>query len=313
MNEILLIIDFGSQYTQLIARRVRELNVCSEIVPFNKFSTIPNNTKGIILSGGPSSVTDANTPSINLEIIRKKIPLLALCYGAQLIAHKLGGKVEKSTIREYGRSNLSLFGNTKLFSGVKNNSQVWMSHGDTILDLPNNIKTIASTDDVSIAAFSINNEETFGLQFHPEVYHTTHGKTILSNFLINICSFTQDWTSESFIDSTINDLKLKIGNEKVLMALSGGVDSTVSAVLLNRAIGNNLYCVFVVFYERFSCFLLVFDVIVFLICVYLWYVFVVLSLFLFVVCDCLADFSLFVAFSLCVLCCYVFSLAVFPS
>jgi len=246
MKEVLLIIDFGSQYTQLIARKVRELNVCSEIIPFNKFDhEIPDHVKGIILSGGPSSVNSVNAPTINLSRIRKKKPLLALCYGAQLIAHKVGGAVENSHVREYGRSNFSIVHNNELFLGLEKNSQVWMSHADTILTLPNSATVIGSTDDVDIAAFMLKNEKTFGLQFHPEVYHTTYGKDILSNFLINICCFKQNWTSDSFIESTVEKLKKSISNEKVLMALSGGVDSTVAAVLLHKAVGKNLSCVFI--------------------------------------------------------------------
>ena len=245
MKEVLLIIDFGSQYTQLIARRVRELNVCSEIIPYNKFDSLDNNVKGVILSGSPFSVNDDGAPSIDLSLIRNKVPLLSLCYGAQLIAHCLGGHVAASNSREYGRSNLYVVDNNNLFNGVENNSQVWMSHGDTILNLPAMAQVTASTEDVNIAAFSIHNEQTFGLQFHPEVYHTAYGNTILSNFLISICNFSQNWTSNSFIDITVDSLKRKIKNEKVLMALSGGVDSTVAAVLLHKAIGENLYCVFV--------------------------------------------------------------------
>ena len=245
MKEVLLIIDFGSQYTQLIARRVRELNVCSKIIPYNKFQNLSQDVKGVILSGSPCSVNDLNAPAIKLEILRKKTPLLALCYGAQLISHKLGGKVAASDSREYGRSQLSIISKNSLFSKVKDQSQVWMSHGDTILELPPNMTVNASTDDVHVAAFSIDNEDTFGLQFHPEVYHTDYGMQILKNFLVDICCFSQNWTSDSFIDSTIYNLKQEIGNDKVLMALSGGVDSTVAAVLLHQAIGKNLLCVFV--------------------------------------------------------------------
>ena len=245
MKELLLIIDFGSQYTQLIARRVRELNVCSEIIPFNKFSTLADNVKGVIFSGSPSSVKDQDYPSIPLDLIRNKVPLLSLCYGAQLIAHKLGGNVQSSTNREYGRSDLIIKESDILFKDVSNHSQVWMSHGDTILTLPHNSRVIASTNDVEIAAFSIENEDIYGLQFHPEVYHTTDGGKIISNFLLPICNFSQTWTSESFIDKKISELKEQLGNDKVLMALSGGVDSTVAAVLLHQAIGSNLNCVFV--------------------------------------------------------------------
>ena len=245
MKEVLLIIDFGSQYTQLIARRFRELNILSEIIPFNKFSTLPDDVKGVVLSGSPYSVNDSNPPSINLSLIRKKVPLLSLCYGAQFIAHKLGGEVSASNAREYGRSNLFFQSKSKLFQNIDNGSQVWMAHGDTILKLPKLAQLTASTEDITIAAFELDNEDTFGLQFHPEVYHTTYGKNILLNFAKKVCGFQQNWTSESFIDSTINKLKSTIQNDKVLMALSGGVDSTVAAVLLHKAIGENLHCVFV--------------------------------------------------------------------
>ncbi len=245
MKELLLIIDFGSQYTQLIARRVRELNIYSEIIPYNKFSHIPDYTKAIILSGSPHSVNESNYPNCNLEVIRGKIPILALCYGAQLIANEYGGEVQSSNFREYGRSNLIINKKNKLFDRVINKSQVWMSHGDTILNIPDNFIINASTQDVDVAAFQIIDEDTYGLQFHPEVYHTIEGQKILSNFLINISKFSQDWTPDSFIINTVANLKIKIGSDKVLMALSGGVDSTVAAVLLHRAIGNNLHCVFV--------------------------------------------------------------------
>ena len=244
MKEVLLIIDFGSQYTQLIARKIRELNVCSEIVPYQKFLKLDTNVKGVILSGSPSSVNDQDAPSIDLSLIRKKVPLLSLCYGAQLIAHNLGGEVVASDAREYGRSTLTLINKHNIFKKVKNSSQVWMSHGDTILNIPKNFTLLASTDDVEIAAFTINNEDTFGFQFHPEVYHSTYGTNMLLNF-VQICSFQQNWTSESFIELTISQLKETIQNDKVLMALSGGVDSTVAAFLLHQAIGNNLHCVFV--------------------------------------------------------------------
>ncbi|MDC0189371.1 glutamine-hydrolyzing GMP synthase [Flavobacteriales bacterium] len=245
MKEVLLIIDFGSQYTQLIARRVRELNVCSKIIPFNKFSQVKSNVKGVILSGSPSSVCQEGYPNLDLYKIIGKVPVLSLCYGAQLIANTLGGKVGTSNSREYGRSKLLIKDTTPLFEDVKNNSQVWMSHGDTILDLPEDANLIASTEDVQNAAFSIIHSNTFGLQFHPEVYHTEYGTKILSNFLIKICNYSQDWTSSSFVESTIGKLKQQIKDDKVVMGLSGGVDSTVAATLLHKAIGANLHCVFV--------------------------------------------------------------------
>ena len=245
MNEVLLIIDFGSQYTQLIARRVRELNVCSEIIPYDQFKKIHNNVKGVILSGSPSSVCDSNHPTIDLNLIIGKVPLLSLCYGAQFIANHFGGKVSPSNNREYGRSNLTIKCSSELFENIPNHSKVWMSHGDTILQLPLDSNLIASTEDVKNAAFSMSRSKTFGLQFHPEVYHTEYGTKILSNFLIKVCNYTQDWTSSSFIDSTILYLKRKIKNEKVVMGISGGVDSTVAATLLHKAIGPNLNCVFI--------------------------------------------------------------------
>ena len=245
MKEVLLIIDFGSQYTQLIARRVRELNVCSKIIPYNKFSQVQSNVKGVILSGSPSSVCQEGYPNLDLHKIIGKVPILSLCYGAQLIANTLGGEVGASNSREYGRSKLFIKETNPLFEDVQNNSQVWMSHGDTILNLPEDAILIGSTEDVKNAAFSLIHSKTFGLQFHPEVYHTDYGVKILSNFLIKICNYSQDWTSASFVESTIGKLKKQIKDDKVVMGLSGGVDSTVAATLLNQAIGANLHCVFV--------------------------------------------------------------------
>ena len=246
MQEMILILDFGSQYTQLIARRVRELNIYCEIHPYNNIPKITDNIKGVILSGSPFSVRDNDSPEPDLSSIKGEIPLLGVCYGAQYLVQSNDGEVSPSKIREYGRANLShIESNSKLLENIKHGSQVWMSHGDTILELPPNMTVNASTDDVHVAAFSIDNEDTFGLQFHPEVYHTDCGMQILKNFLVDICYFSQNWTSDSFIDSAIDNLKQEIGNEKVLMALSGGVDSTVAAVLLHKAIGKNLLCVFV--------------------------------------------------------------------
>ncbi len=246
LHEKVVILDFGSQYTKLIARRVRELNIYSEIYPYNKIPLIDESCKGIILSGSPFSVLDVNSPIIDLSAIKGQVPLLGICFGAQYLAHQYGGTVAPSKHREYGRANLSYVNlNSKLMRGISKNSQVWMSHGDTITSVKEDHKVIASTNDVAIAAYSINNEETYGLQFHPEVYHSKEGSVILKNFLLNICCFSQDWTPLAFIDETVNKLVHKIGDDRVVLGLSGGVDSTVAAVLLNKAIGKNLHCIFV--------------------------------------------------------------------
>lgn len=246
MQETILILDFGSQYTQLIARRVRELNVYCEIHPYNDFPPVDQYIKGVILSGSPFSVLDKDAPIPELEGIRSKIPLLGVCYGAQFLARSSGGHVEPSKIREYGRANLSFidFPND-LMDGMNKGCQVWMSHGDTILDVPENFHIISSTDDVEIAGFKINGERTYGIQFHPEVYHTTEGAQLLHNFVVNICGCHQEWTPESFIETTVQSLKQKLKNDRVVLGLSGGVDSSVTAVLLDKAIGNNLTCIFV--------------------------------------------------------------------
>jgi GMP synthase (glutamine-hydrolysing) len=246
MTEQILILDFGSQYTQLIARRVRELNVYCEIHPFNKIPTITSDIKGVILSGSPCSVRDADSPKIDMSAFRGKLPLLGVCYGAQLLAHQNGGVVQASQHREYGRAQLSTIKHqTPLFAGMAEQSQVWMSHADTIVNLPADFEVIGSTESVKYAAFKIANETTYGIQFHPEVTHSTEGKTLIQNFVVSMCGCSQNWTSESFADSTVRELKAKLGNDKVVMALSGGVDSTVAAMLVHRAIGQNLYCVFV--------------------------------------------------------------------
>ena len=246
MHEKILILDFGSQYTQLIARRVRELNIYSEIHPYNKMPEIDGGWKAVILSGSPHSVREENAPIPDLSAIKGKLPLLGVCYGAQHLAHEFGGEVLPSNTREYGRANLSFVDTENdLMNGVSANSQVWMSHGDTIATIPNHYKVIASTNDVKVAAYHIEGEQTYALQFHPEVYHSKDGATILQNFLIDICSFKQDWTPALFVEETVSDLKHKIGNDKVVLGLSGGVDSTVAGVLLNKAIGENLYCIFV--------------------------------------------------------------------
>jgi GMP synthase (glutamine-hydrolysing) len=242
----IIILDFGSQYTQLIARKIRELNVYCEIYPYNSLPDIEKDVKGIILSGSPFSVRDNNAPIPDLEKFKGKFPLLGICYGAQILAHRYGGEVLPSEYREYGRANLRYFDkNSELLEGLSENTQVWMSHGDTISRLPDNFNIIGSTESIKVAAYRISSEETFGIQFHPEVYHTVEGQKILQNFVVNICHCTQDWTPSSFIDSTINKLKETLGNDKVVLGLSGGIDSSVTAVLLNKAIGNNLTCIFV--------------------------------------------------------------------
>lgn len=242
----ILILDFGSQYTQLIARRVRELNIYCEIHPFNNPPKSVKEYCGVILSGSPSSVRDENAPHPNLEEIKGKMPLLGVCYGSQYLAHYFGGEVLPSKTREYGRAHLSFVNSENiLFRGIHENSQVWMSHGDTIARVPENYEIIASTDDVKVAAYQIQGEETFAIQFHPEVYHSTDGTTLLRNFLVDVCGCAQDWTPDSFVESTVQSLKEKLGNDKVVLGLSGGVDSTVAGVLLHKAIGDNLTCIFV--------------------------------------------------------------------
>jgi GMP synthase (glutamine-hydrolysing) len=240
------ILDFGSQYTQLIARRVRELNIYCEIHPFNK---IPNNVKdykAVILSGSPFSVRGENALHPDLSNIRGKKPLLAVCYGAQYLAHFSGGEVAPSNTREYGRANLSFIKSDEgFFKNINKGSQVWMSHSDTIKHLPTNGVLLASTHDVQNAAFKIEGEDTYAIQFHPEVYHSTDGKQLLENFLVNIAKVEQDWTPQSFVEETVENLQDQIGDDKVVLGLSGGVDSSVAAMLLHKAIGKNLYCIFV--------------------------------------------------------------------
>ena len=245
MSERIIILDFGSQTTQLIARRLRELNVYCEIFPYNKFPNYYTDIKGVIFSGSPYSVYDENAFKLDTANIRNRFPLLGICYGAQLIAHTSGGKVEAAETREYGRANISTFDKcNELLKGIRENSQVWMSHGDTITKIPNNFNVIASTREVAIAAYQIENETTWGVQFHPEVFHTEDGTKILENFT-DICKCNRDWTPSAFIETTVNELKQKLADDKVVLGLSGGVDSSVTAVLLNRAIGKNLYCIFV--------------------------------------------------------------------
>ncbi len=246
MAEQILIIDFGSQYTQLIARRVRELNVYCEIHPFNNLPEFSDDIKGIILSGSPCSVKDETAPDVDLSRYRKNIPILGVCYGAQLMAHKNGGRVLPSQIREYGRARItSMDRHNDLLKEITLDSQVWMSHGDTISTLPPDFKVIASTPTVNIAAYKIDGEETYGIQFHPEVTHSTEGKIILRNFVVHICGCKQEWTPDIFIETTIENLKQQIGSDKVVLGLSGGVDSSVAAVLIDRAIGSQLHCIFV--------------------------------------------------------------------
>jgi GMP synthase (glutamine-hydrolysing) len=246
MAEQILIIDFGSQYTQLIARRVRELNVYCEIHPYNKIPEITQDIKGIILSGSPFSVYDTNAPDIDLQHIRGKMPLLGVCYGAQMMAFQEGANVVPTHSREYGRAKLNeVKTHLDLLKEITVNSQVWMSHGDTITDLPESFELIASTPTVKVAAYKIKHEATYGIQFHPEVTHSLEGKTVLRNFVVHICKCSQDWTPDIFIESTISSLKEKLGTDKVVMGLSGGVDSSVAAVLIHKAIGDQLHCIFV--------------------------------------------------------------------
>lgn len=247
MQETILILDFGSQYTQLIARRVRELNVYCEIHPFHHVPELGSDIKGVILSGSPFSVHDVQAPQIDLKKFRKNIPVLGVCYGAQYMAEAdPGGEVKKSDKREYGRANLISVDDTcPLFHHIPIGSQVWMSHGDTIYQLPTSAEIVASTSDVSIAGYHFKGEETYGIQFHPEVYHSTDGRQLLQNFVVDICKCAQAWTPHNFVEQTVDQLKEQLGNDKVILGLSGGVDSSVAAELLHKAIGSNLYCIFV--------------------------------------------------------------------
>jgi len=243
---MILILDFGSQYTQLIARRVRELNVYSEIHPWNKCPEITDNIQGVILSGSPFSVRDTNAPRPDLSKIKGKLPLLGVCFGAQFMAQNFGGEVLPSETREYGRANLGYIDHSNsLMKNISPKSQVWMSHGDTIKKLPENFVKISSTEDVEFAGYQIKNEETYGIQFHPEVYHSLEGKQLLENFIVHICKCKQDWTPDAFVESTVAELQEKIGEDRVILGLSGGVDSSVAAVLLHKAIGKRLHCIFV--------------------------------------------------------------------
>ncbi|MBL7878195.1 MAG: glutamine-hydrolyzing GMP synthase [Cyclobacteriaceae bacterium] len=245
MAEQILILDFGSQYTQLIARRVRELNVYCEIHPYNHIPEVTASIKGVILSGSPCSVRDKDAPDIDLKQFGS-LPVLGVCYGAQLLAHKSDGTVLPSQIREYGRARLtSVNHHNELLKEISLDSQVWMSHADTIESIPDQFEIIASTPSVKIAAFHLKGSKTYGIQFHPEVTHTLEGKNLLRNFVVHICDCAQDWTPDQFVETAVADLKKKLGSDKVVMALSGGVDSTVAAMLVHRAIGKNLYCIFV--------------------------------------------------------------------
>ena len=246
MSEQILIIDFGSQYTQLIARRVRELNVYCEIHPYNHLPLQIENLKGVILSGSPYSVRDKDAPEIDLDNFHGKVPVLGVCYGAQLMVHQNHGNVVPSQIREYGRARLQKMDqHYDLLKEMTIGTQVWMSHGDTISELPANFINIASTEDVQHAAFKVENEDTYGIQFHPEVTHSEEGKTLLRNFVVHICGCAQDWTPDIFVESTVASLKDTLGHDKVVLGLSGGVDSSVAAMLIHHAIGKNLYCIFV--------------------------------------------------------------------
>lgn len=248
MTEKILILDFGSQYTQLIARTVRELNVFCEIIPYSKEILYEPGLKGIILGGSPFSVNEENAPVVDVRSMTEKVPVLGICYGAQLTAKLYGGRVEKSDKREYGRAIFSKVKEDTLLQNISPASQVWMSHSDTIKVLPEGCEMLGTTESIPVAAFRQNNNGTYplyGLQFHPEVYHSTEGKTILKNFLVNVCHCSQDWTPAHFITETVEKLKAQIGNKKVIMGLSGGVDSTVAATLIQKAIGDNLYGIFV--------------------------------------------------------------------
>lgn len=245
MSEQILILDFGSQYTQLIARRVRELNVYCEIHPFNKIPPLTPGIKGVILSGSPCSVRDNGSPDVDISVFGN-LPVLGVCYGAQLIAHRSAGQVLPSQIREYGRAKLTTVDHhSPLLKEITLDTQVWMSHSDTIASVPDTFEIIASTPSVKVAAYRVKGTEVYGIQFHPEVTHTTEGKNLLRNFVVHICGCSQDWTPDQFVESTVQELKTKLGNDQVVMALSGGVDSTVAAILIHKAIGKNLHCIFV--------------------------------------------------------------------
>lgn len=246
MHQSILILDFGSQVTQLIARRIRELNIYCEIYPWNKAPDLNENIRGIILSGSPYSIHQPEAPRPDTTKYGDKIPMLGICFGAQLIASQYGGEVVSSVHREYGRANLiNVNAKNPLLQNIPANSQVWMSHGDTIKQVGNNCEVICSTADVECAGFQVKDKNIFGVQFHPEVYHSTDGTQLLKNFVVNICGCAQDWTPNTFVDETVENLQKQIGEDQVILGLSGGVDSTVAAMLLHRAIGNRLQCIFV--------------------------------------------------------------------
>ena len=245
MQQKIIILDFGSQTTQLIGRRVRELNTYCEIVPYNKMPYDDPSVIGVILSGSPFSVYDEKAFKTVLSLLRRRYPLLGICYGAQLMAYEGGGSVEPAPSREYGRAKLTTVAADPLLEGIEAGAQVWMSHGDTITSLPDDFRIIASTPEVACAAYHVEGEQTWGVQFHPEVFHSTCGTRLLENFVAGVCGSKRDWSAESFIDSTVKALREQLGDDKVVLGLSGGVDSSVAAVLLNRAIGKNLTCIFV--------------------------------------------------------------------
>lgn len=246
MQEKIVILDFGSQTTQLIGRRVRELNTYCEIIPYNKFPHYDPSVIGVILSGSPFSVYDEKAFKADLSKIRKRLPVLGICYGAQFMAWADGGKVEPAGTREYGRAHLEYIDPAEpIFKDIEPGTQVWMSHGDTITEIPAGFRRIASTDKVEIAAYRVEGEQTWGVQFHPEVYHSVKGTQLLKNFVVDVCGSKQDWSAASFIETTVNELRQQLGDDKVVLGLSGGVDSSVVAVLLNKAIGKNLTCIFV--------------------------------------------------------------------
>ncbi len=244
--DTIIILDFGSQYTQLIARKIRELNIYSEIHPYNKVPALGGEVKGVIFSGSPYSCNAADAPIPDMSNIKGKLPLLGVCYGAQYLAKWGGGKVQQSQHREYGRANLNYIDHSSpLMKGIEENSQVWMSHGDTIEQLPEGYKVICSTASVKNAGYKIEGEETYAIQFHPEVHHSLDGTKLLRNFVVDICHCEQSWTPASFVETTVAALKEQLGNDKVVLGLSGGVDSSVAALLLHKAIGSNLHCIFV--------------------------------------------------------------------
>ncbi|KYP13359.1 glutamine-hydrolyzing GMP synthase [Flavihumibacter sp. CACIAM 22H1] len=247
MTEKILILDFGSQYTQLIARAVREANVYCEIIPYHKPFTYEPGLKGIILSGSPFSVNDENAPDVDIAAMIARLPVLGVCYGAQLTAKKFGGRVEKSSKREYGRALLQIRQEDRIFTGMSQQSQVWMSHADSVKEIPEGFELLADTQSIPVAAFKKKDDQQtlYAVQFHPEVYHSIEGKLLIRNFLVEVCGCAQDWTPAHFITDTVAALKKQIGNRKVIMALSGGVDSTVAATLISKAIGDNLYGIFV--------------------------------------------------------------------